>query len=326
MAATSRSSSATATLVNLVQTASADEDFLHLQVRLRAAADQLAAKDDGTDEAVAAASFLDFVAQALHQAPGDVPSLRRLQQQSARYLEFVANSASRLASQGSDLLVTAIRAGSGGGAGGQIVGDGCCVLTHGHSRYATALLLRMAARTHFTVLVAESRPDGSGHTTASELSAAGVPVRVIEFGAAARCMAQVHFALCGAHAVLADGGVLGRVGTLTLAHSAHAHGRPFYVAVPNHAFTHTRHLDATAQAAVRAEPTKGDRRILSERPQRDSTPPHLITLLLTDVGVMTASAVADEMLRRQHLTSRRAVSEIDRAGSTYVYGVTPYRE
>ena len=105
---TSRSSSATATLVNLVQTASADEDFLHLQVRLRAAADQLAAKDDGTDEAVAAASFLDFVAQALHQAPGDVPSLRRLQQQSARYLEFVANSASRLASQGSDLLVTAI--------------------------------------------------------------------------------------------------------------------------------------------------------------------------------------------------------------------------
>ena len=80
------------------------------------------------------------------------------------------------------------------------------------------------------------------------------------------------------------------------------------------------------QAAVRAEPTKGDRRILSERPQRDSTPPHLITLLLTDVGVMTASAVADEMLRRQHLTSRRAVSEIDRAGSTYVYGVTPYRE
>jgi translation initiation factor 2B subunit (eIF-2B alpha/beta/delta family) len=35
-----------------------------------------------------------------------------------------------------------------------------------------------------------------------------------------------------------------------------------------------------------------------EEPRRDATPPHLITLLITDVGVLTPSAVAEEMLRR----------------------------
>ena len=117
---------------------------------------------------------------------------------------------------------------------------------------------------------------------------------MVEFGAVARCMAQVHLVLCGAHAVLADGGVLGQVGTLTMAYAARAHGVPFYVAAPHHAFCHTHHVDATAEAVVRGVPTS-TRHVLVERPCRDATPPQLVTLLLTDVGVLTPSAVADEM-------------------------------
>jgi methylthioribose-1-phosphate isomerase len=280
-----------AALVALVQQATADDDVsLHLQVRLRAAADELATRETEED-GDASHAFLDLAARTLEGSERGAAALRRLQQRCVRYLTHVADSTRRLAALGCDVLVTAMRADPSGG-------GGSCVLTHGHSRYVTALLLSMAKRTHVTVLIAEDRPDGSGHRTAAELLAAGLPVRMVEFGAAARCMATVQLVLCGAHAVLADGGVLGRVGTLTLAHAAHAHSRPLYVAAPHHAFCHTRHLDATAQSAVRGVPAPSHRRIMLERPGRDATPAQLVTLLLTDVGVLTTSAVADEMTVR----------------------------
>ena len=187
-------------------------------------------------------------------------------------------------------------AGGGDGDGGGGDGGGPCVLTHGFSPYVVALLLSAARKEHFTLLVAEGRPDGSGHRTAEEMRLAGVPVRLIEFSAVARCMAQVQLVLVGAEAVLGDGGVLAPVGTLTIAYAAHAHGRPFYVAAPHHLFCRTHHLDATAQTIVRPSfgvPATNRSPILRERPTRDATPPQLVTLLLTDVGVLTTSAVAD---------------------------------
>ena len=53
--------------------------------------------------------------------------------------------------------------------------DGAVVLTHGYSRVLVALFLAAAKTRHLSVMVAESHPDGDGHTTAKQLSAAGVP-------------------------------------------------------------------------------------------------------------------------------------------------------
>ena len=64
-------------------------------------------------------------------------------------------------------------------------------------------------RAHFTLVIAEGSPSGAGHQTAAAMLGAGVPVRVIEPRAVARSMAQVALVLCGADAVLGDGGVLG---------------------------------------------------------------------------------------------------------------------
>jgi translation initiation factor eIF-2B subunit alpha len=129
-------------------------------------------------------------------------------------------------------------------------------------------------------------------------------------------MAQCRLVLCGAHAVLGDGGVLAPVGTLTMAYAAQAHGRPFYAVAAHYAFSSTHHVDAAAQTRARARPAPMPPRstssaaaggvsasgsataIMLEEPRRDATPPHLITLLITDVGVLTPSAVAEEMLRR----------------------------
>jgi translation initiation factor eIF-2B subunit alpha len=244
----------------------------------------------------------------------------------------VADSVKHLVAHGCDLLTARLAEGEarggGGGSGitagssmlmrrGSGVGSGSlpiprppppaaatglssCVFTHGFCPYVTALLLRAAQQTHFTLVVAEESPTGTGHKTAEALLSAGVPVRMIEFGAIARSIAQCQLVLVGADAVLADGGILAKVGTLTMAHAAHAHGRPFYVAAPHHVFSNTHHLDATAQTATRGVPGRGRHKlILVEQPTQDATPPSLVTLLLTDVGVLTPSAVADEMMQRQ---------------------------
>jgi hypothetical protein len=202
--------------------------------------------------------------------------------------------------------------GGGGGGGGGLGapsadsgGGTCCILTHGYDPYVIALLLRAARAHHFTILIAETRHDGRGHQAAKALLSEGVPVRMIEFPAVSRCMARVQLVLVGADAVLSDGGVLASVGTLTMAYAAHAHGRPLYVAAPQHVFCSTHTLDATAQTASRGSGPSASPRsssmanVIHEKTTRDATPPHLVTLFLTDVGVLTPAAVADELLQRR---------------------------
>ena len=55
--------------------------------------------------------------------------------------------------------------------GAPFVDEGGVVLTTGHSRVVVALLLEAAKSTHFSVIVAESHPEGDGHATAQHLVA-----------------------------------------------------------------------------------------------------------------------------------------------------------
>jgi len=84
--------------------------------------------------------------------------------------------------------------------------DVAVVLTHGYSRVVVALFLAAAKTRHFSVMVAESHPDGDGHTTAKQLSAAGVPVIMVEDNAVAHVMPRCQMVLCGAEAVVESGG------------------------------------------------------------------------------------------------------------------------
>ena len=283
-------------------------------------------------------AFLELVVQAADASASTLgpDALDKLLRRSDHYVKQVEDSARHLVGHGSELLAARLaqgqRNGLGRGSSGlgrsmgvvatggsfngsarnasaSTAGAGASsdaaaeasswVLTYGFCPYVTALLLRASRHAHFTLLIAESRPDGPGHRTAEALLDEGVPVLMIEFASVARYMGQVELVIVGADAVLADGGVLAPVGTLTTALAAHAHGRPFYVAAPHHVFCHTHHLDAAAQTATRGVPTERHRLIMREQPTQDATPPHLVTLLVTDVGVLTPSAVADEMMQRR---------------------------
>ena len=91
--------------------------------------------------------------------------------------------------------------------GAPLIDDGAVVLTHGYSRVLVALFLTAAKTKHFSVMVAESHPDGAGHTTARKLIEKGVPVTVVEDCAVAHVMPRCQMVLCGAEAVVESGGL-----------------------------------------------------------------------------------------------------------------------
>ena len=281
----------------------AEAGGLVLQVQLQAAADELVRTASARNRSavrLACQAWLELVLTTSHasRAAGgghDEDTLRSelpvARWRSERYLRFAAESTAHTARLGAPFLGSVLRDG----------GTCDCVLTHGSFTAVTALLLLAARKAHFTLLVAEGSPDGEGHRTAAALGRAGVPVRMIEPCAVAHCMGRVQLVLCGAHAVTQEGGVVGDVGTHTMAIVARAHKRPFYVTAQHHLFCRTHELHAETASELGLPSLPGDVSAFQQqaRPRRDATPAHLITLLFTDLGLLTPSAISDELLERE---------------------------
>lgn len=190
--------------------------------------------------------------------------------------------------------------------GAPFIEAGGVVLTQGHSRVVVALLLEAARTRHFSVIVAESHPDGEGHATAEALTQASVPVTMIEEAAVAYAMSRCQMVLCGAEAVLESGGVINKTGTYQTAIVASACKKPFYVAAESTKFArlfplsqhdlpgHDLSREHAAFIGRTKPPPEG---LVIEKPSRDYTPPSYITMLFTDLGVLTPSAVSDELIK-----------------------------
>jgi len=169
----------------------------------------------------------------------------------------------------------------------------------------TALLLAAASTKHFSVIVAESHAEGQGHRTARELAAAGVPITMIEDAAVAYYMPRCQMVLSGAEAVAESGGIINKTGTYQMAIVAAACKKPFYVASESTKFARMFPLSQQdlppyeqklEHAAFVGKGPPPDH-LKAEQPSRDYTPPQYITMLFTDLGVLTPSAVSDELIK-----------------------------
>jgi translation initiation factor eIF-2B subunit alpha len=189
------------------------------------------------------------------------------------------------------------------------------VLTLGWSRVVAAILRHAALTKHFDVYMLEGRrPDGAGlqaaHCYATETS---IPVTVVPDAAMAYIMERVDLVLTGADAVVENGGVVNQCGTAALAMCASVVGKPFYVAAESYKFARlyplnqsdlptdpplTTEPDSTRTSSenVALEPAL-DSSVKVLNPSVDFTPAKYITLLFTDLGVLTPSAVSDELIR-----------------------------
>lgn len=151
----------------------------------------------------------------------------------------------------------------------------------------------------------------------------GIPTKVITDSAVGAFMEEVDLCLVGAEGVMENGGIVNKIGTYQMALVAHALKKPFYVAVESYKFArmyplsqrdirdmshsmatcsseghlmkHTDEEELTA-TTVRGIVTGADI-VSKDIPSIDFTPANLITLLFTDLGVLTPAAVSDELIR-----------------------------
>ncbi|KAL3419792.1 initiation factor 2 subunit family protein [Phlyctema vagabunda] len=164
----------------------------------------------------------------------------------------------------------------------------------------------------------------------SSLRAKGVPVATISEGAVGYAMGKVDLIIVGAEGVVENGGIISRMGTYQIAQLAKAAGKPFYVAAESHKFVrlyplgqydlgieqkvidfHTEDADILSEEEKKfadRTPTRDERTDYFDEPKAekakpnpaaetvDFTPPALISALITEAGVLTPSAVSEELI------------------------------
>lgn len=185
--------------------------------------------------------------------------------------------------------------------GQDFIRDGSRILVHGFSRVVLALCRQAAVcGKHFSVVCTEGRADNAGLKMASELAIAEIPVTLVLDAGVAYIMERVDMVMVGADAVVESGGVMNALGTYQVALVARALNKPVYVAAESYKFARMYPLDQRdvepAPAIVRFEVPLPEY-VEVENSARDYTPPDCLTLLFTDLGVLTPSAVSDELIQ-----------------------------
>lgn len=204
--------------------------------------------------------------------------------------------------------------------------EGQTVLTHGWSRVVASILLKAAETKNFDIILLEGRPDAAGAKAAKAYASheSKIPTTVVLDSAMGHVMETVDVVLVGAEAVVENGGFVNKIGTYALATCAKAHGKPFYVAAESYKFSRLYPLnqqdlpvmgnnspiefvDTSFQPTTKKEESSQEpqsfnpihlpENVRVENAKCDFTPAKFITLLFTDLGVLTPSAVSDELIR-----------------------------
>lgn len=182
--------------------------------------------------------------------------------------------------------------------------DGARILTHAYSRVVLRVLEEaVAAKKRFSVYITESQPDLSGKKMAKALSHLNVPVTVVLDAAVGYIMEKADLVIVGAEGVVENGGIINKIGTNQMAVCAKAQNKPFYVVAESFKFVRLFPLnqeDVPDKFKYKADTLKSvqtGQDLKEEHPWVDYTSPSLITLLFTDLGVLTPSAVSDELIK-----------------------------
>lgn len=167
------------------------------------------------------------------------------------------------------------------------------ILVHGYSMSIVYSLIksRKQGKT-FKVYVTKGQIDDSGKVIQDELKKHDIECHLIFDLAIAFYMKDIDCVLVGANAVCENGGIINKIGTFTLAICAKNFKKPFYVMADSLKFLKMYPID---QSDIAKSMSKYN--IEEEMISCDFTPPEFITLLFTDIGIFTPSAVSDELIQ-----------------------------
>lgn len=179
--------------------------------------------------------------------------------------------------------------------------DRSTILTHSFSRVVRDTLLEAArCNKHFHVYVTDSAPDQSGRQLYDTLEKNGISSTLIIDAAVGYIMEKVDMVLLGAEGVVESGGIINKIGTYTMAMCAKEKNTPVYVLAESFKFARMYPLnqrDLPDDQKYPSDKRDGSVDLSREHPLVDYTPPAYITLLFTDLGILTPSAVSDELIK-----------------------------
>uniref|UniRef100_F7EI53 Translation initiation factor eIF2B subunit delta n=1 Tax=Monodelphis domestica TaxID=13616 RepID=F7EI53_MONDO len=186
------------------------------------------------------------------------------------------------------------------------ISNGDVILVYGCSSLVSFILREAWANgRRFRVVVVDSRPRLEGRRTLHCLVRAGVPASYLMIPAASYVLPEVSKVLLGAHALLANGSVMSRVGTAQLALVARAYNVPVLVCCETYKFCERVQTDAFVSNEL-DDPDdllceRGDRIVLDNWQKHESlrllnlvydvTPPELVDLVITELGMIPCSSV-----------------------------------
>uniref|UniRef100_A0A8C8THU9 Translation initiation factor eIF2B subunit delta n=2 Tax=Peromyscus maniculatus bairdii TaxID=230844 RepID=A0A8C8THU9_PERMB len=186
------------------------------------------------------------------------------------------------------------------------ISDGDVILVYGCSSLVSRILREAWAEGRlFRVVVVDSRPRLEGRHMLRSLVRAGVPTSYLLIPAASYVLPEVSKVLLGAHALLANGSVMSRVGTAQLALVARAHNVPVLVCCETYKFCERVQTDAFVSNELDdpddLQCKRGEQVALANWQDRSSlrllnlvydvTPPELVDLVITELGMIPCSSV-----------------------------------
>ncbi|KAI9496043.1 hypothetical protein BDB00DRAFT_811491 [Zychaea mexicana] len=196
--------------------------------------------------------------------------------------------------------------------GAEFVQDNSVILVHAYSRVVMSVLYHAAnvQNKRFKVYVTEGRPNSEGLNAVKALREAGIPCRAILDSAVGYIVDKVDMVFVGAEGVVENGGVINQVGTYQIALVANTLGKPVYAVAESYKFVRVYPLNQYDLPAATPEIVSftsrrksfsnngdSDASLEASNPSVDYTPPQYVTLLLTDLGVLTPSGVSDELIK-----------------------------
>ncbi|KAH7278699.1 hypothetical protein KP509_38G053000 [Ceratopteris richardii] len=173
------------------------------------------------------------------------------------------------------------------------------ILTLGHSRTLLQFLREAKKKRSFEVFVAEGAPRYLGHTLAKELAALNLQTTLITDSAVFAMMSRVDMVIIGAHAVMANGGVIAPTGLHMVALAARRHAVPFVVLAgmyklcplyPHNPYVLVNEMKSLSQILEHEESMEyidaalNVPDLLAMNPSFDYIPPELVSLFITDMG------------------------------------------
>jgi len=262
--------------------------------------------------------FIAFVTLFPHESDSFAELKTELVQQGQKYAAEAINFRDKIA----ELTIGFIK-------------DDSVILTHSYSRVVMKALLHAHKTKRISVYVTEARPRGLGSKTYEALTAAGIPCTVVLDSAVAYVMDRVDFVLVGSEAVVESGGLINAVGSNQMAIIAKAASKPFYALAESYKFhrlfplsqydlpTHNStilsfptlplspteynsgnsarsslpsgagvaYTEAISSTEMKMHPEQ-----IARNPSVDYTRPDLISLVFSDVGILTPEGVSQYLV------------------------------